>query len=182
MPNEIPVDLPDDAADDAVRETPHYHAEHVIPRLNFGSSVELEDGLTIAVLGIEQYEGESTRPGHVVVRARIANLTDAPLRFENDLGVVESTGEAHRFSWVNPSRFPGTLPGVANLEPGDAIEGESHVFVPADVDVDISSLSASVVMAALDGCAGCDQTLTFHPRVIWSDSEPAGEATDDLTP
>lgn len=182
MPKDIHVDPRDEATDDVAAEPAHDLTEHVTPRLNFGSSVQLQDGLSITVLGIEQYEGESARPGHVVVRARIMNLTDGPLRFENDLGVLESTGEAHRFSWVNPSRFPETLPGVATLEPGETIEGESHVFIPADVDVVVSSLSASVLAASLEACAGCDHTVTFHARAIWSDSESAGEATNDLRP
>ena len=171
MPNDRSVDVRDEAAGDVAVAHTHDLTDRVTPRFNFGSDAETEDGLTVAVLGFEQYEGVSTRPGHVVMRARITNMTDDPLRFENELGVLDGSGEAHRFSWVNPKRFPETLPGVATLEPGETIEGQSHVFLPEGVDVDISSLSASVLGSTAGGCVGCDQTVRFLPRVIWSNSE-----------
>lgn len=171
MPNDSSADVRAEAVGDVAVAHTHDLTDRVTPRFDFGSDAETEDGLTVAVLGIEQYEGESTRPGHVVMRARITNMTDAPIRFENELGVLDGSGEAHRFSWVSPKRFPETLPGVANLEPGDTIEGESHVFIPEDVEVDVSSLSASVLGSTVGGCVGCDQTITLLPRVIWSNPE-----------
>lgn len=138
--------------------------------LVFGVSFEAGNGLEMTVLGmrtIEDEEPSDEPPRHVVVRARIANAGEETAEFENNFGVLDPAGNAHRYRWVNPAKYAEVLPGIATLEPGAVIEGDAHVMLPDGQRTAVELLRPSVLRMSMDACTACEKELHVAADAVW---------------
>jgi hypothetical protein len=154
-----------------VAAEPAVASQPVLPdALALGESVRLPDGLEFTVTGIGTQDSD---PRHVVIEVRVANTSDHGVEFENDFGVVDAAGTAHRYSWVNAATYPDVLPGIATLEPGAFISGKAHVLLPELPSDALATLRPAFLDVINSGCGGCNHEVVFLPRVLWQASKPS---------
>jgi hypothetical protein len=157
QPHTAPVDAEQEATTAPVRPV----------ELTYGQGFSLPGGLVLTVAAIGT---EGSDPRHVVIDVRVSNPSDHTANFENDFGVLDAAGTAHRYTWVNPAKHPGVLPGIARLEPQATLDGKVHVLLPELPSEALATLRPAFLEVINSGCGGCNHEVVFLPRALWQPS------------
>ncbi|MGD9890638.1 MAG: hypothetical protein AB7R89_34585 [Dehalococcoidia bacterium] len=140
-------------------------AEPALPvALAYGQDFLLPDGLALTVTAIGT---EGADPRHVVIDVCVTNRSDHTAHFENDFGVLDAAGTAHRYTWVNAGQYPGVLPGIASLEPQASLDGRVHILLPELPSDELATLRPAFLQVINSGCGGCNHEVVFLPQVLW---------------
>ena len=143
--------------------------ESVLPgELAHGQSFRVPEGLALTVTAIGVDNSDSR---HVVIDVRVTNVSDHTADFENNFGVLDAAGTAHRYTWVNSQRYPDVLPGIATLEPGAELAGKVHVLLPELSPEALAMLRPAYLRIINSGCGGCNHEVVFLPQALWQPSE-----------
>jgi hypothetical protein len=135
--------------------------------LAYGQPFATPKGLELTVTAVGLHESD---PRHVVLDVRVTNVSDQKTTFENDFGVLDAAGAAHRYTWVNAATYPGVLPGIATLEPGTSLTGKVHVRLPELAPEALAVLRPAFLDVVNAGCGGCNHEVLFLPRAVWQPS------------
>jgi hypothetical protein len=131
----------------------------------FGGDFIAPSGLALSVRAMNLQLGtEGTRFAILEVEAH--NATDVVREFDNEFGVLDETGKAHRYSGVDSDSYPGALPGFARVDPGDTVRGRAFVHLSGLVSDHPGTLRAAY-LAVGDSCGSCGDGVGFVPLALW---------------